>query len=70
MKNCILALIAINLFVGCSYAATFKVIVPGTSGDVEVSVNGQRIKLSNAAHPDIPYYVGDAPADGNAKYKV
>lgn len=68
MKVFTLSVLTAQLLTSCVLGATFKVIAPG-SNDVQVAVNGQRVKLT-AKDPDIPYYVGDAPADVNAKYKV
>lgn len=68
MKIFALSVITAQLLACGVLGATFKVIAPGST-DVEVSVNGQRVKLT-AKDPDIPYYIGDAPAKANAKYKV
>jgi hypothetical protein len=48
--------------------AHFKVIAPGGT-DVQVSINGQKTKLS-ASDGDVPYFVGDANASDKSKYKV
>lgn len=48
--------------------AHFKVIAPGAN-TVEVSVNGQNTKLT-APDGDVPYFIGDADAAENTKYKV
>lgn len=68
MKIFALSVITAQLLACGVLGATFKVIAPGST-DVQVSVNGQRVKLT-AKDPDIPYYIGDAPAKANAKYKV
>ena len=47
----------------------FRVVAPNTVDNVQVSVNGQVTPLS-AKDPDVPYFVGQAEASDNAKYKV
>ncbi|KAI7854721.1 coth protein-domain-containing protein [Circinella umbellata] len=46
----------------------FRLIAPNATDNVQVSVNGQATSLS-AKDPDVPYFVGQAEADDNAKYK-
>ncbi|KAI9278521.1 hypothetical protein BDA99DRAFT_9338 [Phascolomyces articulosus] len=46
----------------------FRVIVPNATGDVQVSINGQATTLT-AKDPDVPYFVGQAEASDQAKYK-
>ncbi|KAF7725389.1 hypothetical protein EC973_009657 [Apophysomyces ossiformis] len=64
-----LALIALS-FLAAVNAATveFRVIAPGATGDVQVSINGQNTKL-NAPDADVPYFVGNADLANNAVYK-
>ena len=62
---------AIGLVMAAAYAnaATFKVIAPGALQDVSVSMNGQRIPLTQD-DPDIPYFQGQADCNGSCSYKV
>jgi hypothetical protein len=62
---CILTLSALAQAV---LAAQFKVIAP-QGKDVKVSVNGVETNLS-ASIADVPYFVGNADAAENSKYKV
>ncbi|KAI8141865.1 coth protein-domain-containing protein [Fennellomyces sp. T-0311] len=64
-----LAVVAILLLGNHCLAATvqFRVVAPSAT-DVQVSINGQLTPLS-AQDPDIPYFVGQAEAADQAKYK-
>ena len=65
-----LLLISISSLVAIQAAnVEFRVIAPNTVDNVQVSVNGQVTSLS-AKDPDVPYFVGQAEASDNAKYKV
>lgn len=62
-------LIALSVLAAYAHGAMFKVVAPGTKGNVQVSVGGHLTSLT-APDGDIPYYTGEASASSGDKYKV
>ncbi|KAI8146928.1 coth protein-domain-containing protein [Fennellomyces sp. T-0311] len=60
--------IAALVSMACVDAATFRVIAPGAKSSVQVSIRGQRSKLT-AQDPDVPYFTGEASCNGSCPYK-
>lgn len=60
---------SVLVFAASASAATFKVVAPGATDSVQVSVNGEKVDL-HADDPQVPYYTGQASCSGTCKYKV